>query len=277
MAPHHPARVRWPAATGAIIALVRGVLATTVAIGRRSLARFVELQGMDRSMALAGQSFAALMPLLIVVGAATPAGGADLVESVIKRLDLSGDAAETLRDAVAAPAEVYDSVSLTGVLLLVISALSFTRALQRVYVIAWRLPPLGMRGNKWGLAWLVAFSVICSVQPGVVSLFDGVLATAITIAMSCALWLFTPWILVGKAIPWRQLVPQAVLTSFGLTVLAIVSAIYLPRAIGSAASQFGFIGVGFALLSWLFLVSFVLVAAAALGATLAEPAGDAGQ
>jgi len=258
-------------------ALVRAAVASAILIGRRSLSRFVELQGMDRSMALAGQAFAALMPLLIVVGAATPAGGEDLVEGIIKRVDLSGDAAETLRAAVAAPAEVYDSVSVTGALLLVISALSFTRALQRLYILAWRLQPLGMRGNKWGLAWLAAFSVVCSLQPGVVSLFNGALAVAVTIALSCALWLFTPWILVGKAIPWRRLVPQAVLTSFGLGVLTVASAIYLPRALASAASQFGFIGVGFAMLSWLFLVSFVLVAAAALGATLAEPAGDAGQ
>lgn len=277
MAAHHPARVRWPAGTGAIIALVRGVLATTVAIGRRSLARFVELQGMDRSMALAGQSFAALLPLLIVVGAASEAGGEDIVESLIERLDITGEAAETLRDAVADPAEVEDSVSVFGALLLVISALSFTRALQRLYVLAWRLRPLGVRGNKWGLVWLAAFSVFCSLQPGVVAVFDGVYAVAVTIALSCALWLFTPWILVGKAIRWRRLLPQAVLTSVGLSVLTVASAIYLPRAVGSAANQFGFIGVAFALLSWLFVVCFVVVASAALGATLAEPAGDAGQ
>jgi len=239
---------------------------------RRSLARFVELHGMDRSMALAGQAFAALMPLLIVVGAATPAGGKDLAEGLIGRLDLSGEAADTVRAAVATPPEVYDSVSVTGALLLVISALSFTRALQRLYVLAWRLPPLGMKGNKWGLVWLAAFAVFWSVQPGVVEIFDGALATSVTITTSCALWLFTPWILVGKSIPWRRLLPQAVLTSAGLTALAVASAIYLPRAVASAAAQFGIIGVAFALLSWLFLVCFVLVAAAALGATLAEPA-----
>ena len=229
---------------------------------------------MDRSMALAGQAFAALMPLLIVVGAASSAGGEGLAESLIDRLELSGDAAEALRAAVATPPDVYDSVSVTGGLLLVISALSFTRALQRLYVLAWRLPPLGMSGNKWGLAWLAAFSVFWSVQPAVVEVFDGAVALSVTIATSCALWLFTPWILVGKAIPWRLLVPQAVLTSVGLAVFSVASAIYLPRAVGSAAAQFGFIGVAFALLSWLFLVCFALVAAAALGATLAEPAGQ---
>jgi membrane protein len=245
--------------------------ATAVAIARRSLARFVELQGMDRSMALAGQAFAALMPLLIVIGAASPAGGEDIVEGLIERLELTGEAAETLRDAVADPAAVSDSVNVAGALLLIISALSFTRALQRLYVLAWRLPPLGMRGNKWGLAWLAAFSVFVSLQPGVVALFDGAVSSAVTLALSCALWLFTPWILVGKAIPWRRLLPQAVLTAFGLTALGAAATIYMPRAVASAAGQFGFIGVAFALLSWLFVISLVLVAAAALGATLSEP------
>ena len=253
---------------------MRGAVATTISIGRRSLERFVELQGMDRSMALAGQAFAALLPLLIVVGVATPAGGEDIVESFIERLELSGEAAETMRDAVAEPADVEDSVSVAGVLLLVVSALSFTRALQRLYVLAWRLPPLGMRGNKWGLVWLAAFSVFWSLQPGVVALFSGAYEVVVTIALSCALWLFTPWILVGKAIPWHRLIPQAVLTALGLTVLSIASAIYLPTAIASAAGQFGFIGVAFAILSWLFVSCFALVAAAALGATLAEPAGQ---
>ena len=195
---------------------MRAAVATSVAIARRSLARFVELHGMDRSMALAGQAFAALMPLLIVLGAATPTGGEDIVESFIDRFDLSGAAAETMREAVADPAEVNDSVSIAGALLLVISALSFTRALQRLYVLAWRLRPLGVRDNKWGLAWLAAFSLFWSLQPGVVALFNGVLEVVVTIALECALWLFTPWILVGKAIPWRRLMPQAVLTSIGL-------------------------------------------------------------
>lgn len=254
--------------------LVRAAIGNVITTFRRSLERFVELQGMDRSMALAGQAFAALMPLLIVVGAASPAAGDDLADSLIDRLELTGEAADTMHAAVAAPAEVYDSVSLTGVLLLVISALSFTRALQRLYVLAWRLPPLGMKGNKWGLAWLGAFSVFWCVQPGVVEIFDGAVALTITIASSSALWLFTPWILVGKAVPWRLLLPQALLTSVGLTTLAIVSAVYLPRAVASAAGQFGFIGVAFALLSWLFLVAFVLVAAAALGATIGQPAAQ---
>jgi membrane protein len=79
-------------------------------------------------------------------------------------------------------------------------------------------------------------------------------------------------VLLGRVIPWHHLLPQALLTSLGLTALGIASVIYMPRALGSAAAQFGFIGIAFALLSWFCAVAFVLVAAAALGATLVEPA-----
>jgi membrane protein len=246
-------------------------------VGRRALVRFVELEGFDRAMALAGQAFAALLPLLIVVGAVTPGGGKDLADGLIDRFDLTGQAASTLHAAVAQPAAVQDGVSALSAFLLVVSALSFTRAMQRLYVRAWRLPPMRMAGNAWGLAWLVAFSVFWMLQPVVISVFDGPAEPLVSAGLSIALWLFTPWLLVGRRIPWRRLLPQATLTWFGLALLTVGCLIYLPRSIASAANQFGFIGVAFALLSLLFMVAMVLVVSAALGASIVEAPGADGQ
>lgn len=236
-------------------------------IGRRSLARFVELEGFDRSMALAGQAFAALLPLLIVIDAITPAD--DFADDVIDRFDLSGSAADTLRTSLAQPPNT--GMGGLGLLLLVISSLSFTRALQRLYLRAWRLERLGVRGNLWGLAWLGMFVAFWSLQPAIVGVFDGVVAFTVSLALSTLLWLLTPWLLVARRIAWRRLFPQAFLTAIGLVALAIGAAVYLPRAVASASAQFGILGVGFTLLSLLFAMSFVLVVAAALGATLADP------
>jgi membrane protein len=245
-------------------------------IGRRSLGRFVELEGFDRSMALAGQAFAALLPLLIVIGAASPAGRDDLADTLIERFDLSGSAAATLDEAVARGPDT--GLSVAGVVLLVISALSFTRAMQRLYIRAWRLDKLGLRANAWGLAWLGMFVTFWSLQPAIVELFSGVVALCVSLALSTVLSLWTPWLLTARAIPWRRLLPQAFLTAVGLLALGIAGAIYLPRAVGSASAQFGILGVAFTLLSLLFAVAFVLVVAAAIGATLGESpgAGDAG-
>ena len=54
-------------------------------------------------MALAGQAFAALLPLLIVVGAASPDDGRDVADTLIDEFRLSGSAAEALRGALARP------------------------------------------------------------------------------------------------------------------------------------------------------------------------------
>jgi membrane protein len=50
-----------------------------------------------------------------------------------------------------------------------------------------------------------------------------------------------------------------------VTALGIWSAIYLPGAIGSSAAAYGAIGVAFALLTWLWGLAIVLVAAAVYG------------
>lgn len=237
---------------------------------RRTLHRFVELEGFDRAMALAGQAFAALLPLLIVISAVSPASGDDAASALIDRLDLSGRSAAVVQEAVAEPAEIENGISLLGFAILVISALAFTRALQRLYVRTWRLEKIGVRGNTWGLEWLGLIAVYLSLQPAIVGLFDGALATGTSLALSCALWLLTPWLLIGRRLPWQRLLPQALLTAFGVTAIGIASAIYMPRAVATAAAQFGFIGVAFALLSWLFALALVLVVAAALGSTLVE-------
>jgi membrane protein len=237
-------------------------------IGRRSLARFVELEGFDRAMALAGQSFAALLPLLIVIGSVSPAGDGDVADTLIDRFNLSGSAAEALRAAVAPPP--HSGLTAVGVVLLVISALSFTRALQRLYLRAWRLEKLGLKANAWGLVWLALFVSFWSLQPAIVGLLSGLVAFALSLTLSTTLWLLTPWLLTAKRIPWRRLLPQAFLTAVGLLALAIWTAIYFPRAVATASAEFGILGVGFTLLSLLFSISLVLVVTAALGATLAE-------
>jgi membrane protein len=239
-----------------------------VDIGTRSLSRFVELEGFDRAMALAGQAFATLLPLLIVFGTVAQGSSEEVADDLIARFDVSGGAADTLRDALSQPSE--SGVGAIGGVLLVISALSFTRAMQRLYVRAWRLEPLGVRGNIWGLAWLAMFVTFWAIQPAIVELFDGVVGFVVSLGLTTLLWLLTPWLLVARRIAWLRLLPQAFLTAVGIVALAIGAAIYLPYAVASTSEDFGVLGVAFTLLSLLFALALVLVATAALGATLAE-------
>jgi membrane protein len=252
---------------------VSGAFRAVLDFGRAWAARFVEVQGVDRATALAALSFSALIPLLVVYSAVVPRpDGEDFASELIDRFELQGDAAASVREAFTASASVADSISVISLLLLLISALSFTRALQRLYERVYELKPLGMRGTPAGLSWLVAAIVFITVRPVVADLFEGdaVLEVSVSLALGAVLWTMTPYLLLGRRLPGRVLLPGAALAAFGTTALALTSVIWLPRTITSSAEQYGAIGVAFALLGWLVAASFVIAIAAAGGAVMAE-------
>jgi membrane protein len=232
---------------------------------------FIALQGFDRAVALAGQAFTALIPLLIVYSAVTSkASGRDFADQIIEAFELTGTAAANIRQAFAPPTSVESSVNFFGVFLLIFSALAFTRALQRLYQLAWGQTSLGMRAAKWGLVWLGIIVLWITVRPVLLGWSHGVLRLLLSIALGGLVWLITPYVLLGRRISWQQLAPTALLTGFGMTVLALCSAIWMPHSVATLAEQFGTIGVAFALLSWLVGYGFVLVVAAAGGAVIEE-------
>jgi len=248
------------------------MITAAIQFARSWTARWVEVQGVDRAMALAAQAFSALIPLLIVYSAVASRGdGKSFADSLIDRFDLEGAAATTVRQAFTASQTVEDSVSLLGLLLLLISALSFTRGLQRLYERAYGLSTLGMRNSHRGLEWLALVVVYTSVRPVVAGLFDStVLRIAASLVLGAGLWTATPYLLLGQRVSWRRLMPGALLTAVGMSVLGTSSVIWFPRTVASSADQFGSMGVAFAMLSWLVAAAFVVVATATGGAVASE-------
>jgi membrane protein len=112
------------------------------------------MQFVERSIALGSLAFTALVPLLVIASAFLPATSG-LADELISRFDLHGSTEQLVREVFAQPDAVRQSVSWLGVLLLIGAALSFTRALQRVYEHAWRLETRGLAGTRAGLTWLL--------------------------------------------------------------------------------------------------------------------------
>ncbi len=245
--------------------------ARAVALARASLDRLVEMQFVDRSVALGSLAFTALVPLLVIASAFLP-GTEDLPSELIERFDLKGANAQLVREVFAQPDAVRQSVSWLGLLLLIVAALSFTRALQRVYEHAWRLEVRGLAGTRAGLIWIggvvVWSSLFASVRDWLLDLTGPVGSLTILLAGNAALWLWSPWILLAARVDWRALVPSALLTSVAMTAISIGSVIYMPEAIGRAATHYGSIGIAISLVSWLVGIGFALTVCAGVGAVL---------
>ena len=133
--------------------------------------------------------------------------------------------------------------------------------MQRLYENAWGLPGRGITSTGWGLGWLMMFSLYWAI----ISIVGGNNRPVIGLSLAFALWLATPYVLLERRIPWKRLVPQALLTAIGIVGVGIWSTIYMPEAISSSAKQFGVVGVSFALLTWLVALSFAIVIATSIG------------
>jgi membrane protein len=229
--------------------------------------RFVEpllrLNAVDRSLALGAQAFGAVIPLLILLEAVEP-GDEGLADDLVERFHLGGASADAVRDAFAVSDEATSTTALS-VLVLVVSVLSFTRRLQRLYEDTWGFEQRGVRGTGWGLAWIAFFALYATLHPALEDVVHGTAGVVLSLGGAFLLGLLTPYILLGRRVPWRRLVLQAGLTAGGMVALGIWSAIYMPRAIESSASAYGAIGIAFALLTWLWGLGIVLVGAAIYG------------
>jgi membrane protein len=252
------------------------VLERATDLVRRLVEPALRFNLLDRSLALGAQAFCALIPLLIIIEAAQP-GDDSLADGLIDRFHLDGAAADTLRRAFTPPAGASTTTVLSFLLLLV-STLSFTRRLQRLYEESWDLPTRGIRGTGAGLLWLVALVVYGTLHPLLDGLFDGLLSIVLSLSGGFLLALLTPFLLLGRRLPWQQLVGQAGLTGVGMIALGAWSAVYMPRAIASSAASYGTIGVAFAMITWLWGLGIVLVLGAVYGTQLpsvkrSSPAG----
>jgi membrane protein len=242
-----------------------------VGVVRDWLSRFVAVQGVDRGMALGAQAYTALIPLLIVYVSVLPrADNEDFADVMIDEFNLRGATAASFKRAFAPPSDVESSVTALGVLLLVVAALSFTRGMQRLYEGVFDLATLGVRNTPRALLWLLAVSLFVALRPLLLDVLDGWVHVAATLALSTLLWLMTPYLLLGRRVTWQRLLPGALLTAIGMAGVGVWSVIWMPRTLASSAGQFGLIGIGFALLTWLIAVGIVLVVATTGGAMIAD-------
>lgn len=243
------------------------------------LRRMVEVQMVDRGVALGAQAFTAIVPLLMLFAVIAPRKeGSDFVETIVSRFRLSGESAAAMREAFQPPSTVTSqSISVFGAFLLIAAALSFTRTLQRLYENSYGLKALGLRGTPWGLLWIAMLGVATAVNPVIRSVADGLglAALVISIALSSVVWSLTPYILTAKRISKAQAIPAGMLGGVAMTLLSISSTLWLPRTVAESAEQYGLIGVAFAFVSWLVVAGLTLASTAVAGAVLAEHLGFA--
>jgi membrane protein len=246
-----------------------------VEFGTASLRRFVEAEGAQQATVLAAQAFTSLIPFLVVASAFGP-DESDIADRINERFDIHGSAARSVEALFNDAGEVESAVTWVSIVILVLSATSFTRALQKMFQRAYRTEPTGWKDSWRGLAWLALFGAWITISSPIRGALEDVgglvFAIALSTVLGFVLWLSTPRILLGPW-DWRHLMPGAIVSAVLGALLGAASGIYVPILLTWSADKYGLIGVAFSIQSWLLATSFVVVIGAVVGAVTSEALG----
>jgi uncharacterized BrkB/YihY/UPF0761 family membrane protein len=241
----------------------------------RVLTRFQRMVGFDRAIALASSALTALIPIAILLSSVLNQGDARRVaDQIISRYGLTGAGADAVRELLSPTGGTSTDISVIGVLLLLVTALSFSRGVQRMFEQAWDLKPLSVRNTGNDLTWIVGLVAYFGLSWWVHSLLDRsrvqVAANAVMVPASVVFFVWSGRVLSAKRIGWKKLLPFGVLVAVLGAICLTCGAIYLPRLFSSYASRYGVIGAVLAMISALFILMVVIVASAALGREVSD-------
>ena len=240
------------------------------AFALRVINRFQKIVGFDRSIALASSALTALVPLAILTGAVLSGFvHYDAAERIIDRYHLTGTGAEAVQVLLDPPEGASASVGLLGIVFLTISALSFARAVQRLFEQTWELKPLSVRNTRNDLLWIVSLGAYAAVLGWIQAVLgEGRLGLAAALSETPVTAVFLTWsgrILSAKRIGPSRLLPFGIIAAVLTAAYTVGANVYLPRLFNSYSARYGAVGAVFAMISALFAAMLVVVASAALG------------
>jgi membrane protein len=156
------------------------------------------------------------------------------------------------------------------VILLVIAATSFARALERSLRTIWRTPRVSI---KFAWRWLAAVVAVVIGLASVVATRiilrgDGpvpALEFIAEIVVWAALWWIASWVVINRRVSLAKLLPGAILSGIGFAVAGAFGRVILPPLFADSARRYGVLGVGFTYIGWLLVLACILLIAATVG------------
>lgn len=247
----------------------------------RIVVGFTTIEPFDRAMTLAAQVFVSVVPIMIFAAAVRPNNesfGASLGDA----MGLSDAVQADLAGSIPGSATAATGLGVFGFLVAFFSATAYSRALERMFLKVWEVPKPPLRTAWRWIATIAAVMVAISFLTFTATilgnrLFDNVIEFVVRFLVWTVVWTYVPWVLMRATISLRALAFTGALTALALTVLAEVGTVYLPVVLTNGAEEFGVLGLVFAYISWLFVLSFAIVGATVVGRACAQDEGILGR
>jgi membrane protein len=218
---------------------------------------------MHRALGFAALAILTVIPLLIVVAAASPASHRGLAVWVVYGMGLTGSSADAVTRLFSAPARVLGTTGVFSALLLVVAGVSFAGSVQAGFERIWGLPA-GPWHKIWRqavwLAVLIAY-IYAAATVGMVT-HGGLAKTAGRVTVAVVLGIAFFWwglrFLIGGRVSYLASLPGAVATMVCLAGLRAFSGLVFEPLIARNAVSYGALGTVLIVQSWLIGVGWVV-------------------
>ncbi|MEW2254641.1 YhjD/YihY/BrkB family envelope integrity protein [Streptomyces sp. NPDC047869] len=226
---------------------------------------WVRLSAVDffgHSFQLAALALLCFFPFLIIL---TAAAGQDTAAVVAGWLGLNEQAAQAVA-TLFAPTTTSYTLTGTSAVLLLLGVLAVAGTLQNWYLMLFDVPEDAKWKTTARLTWLAGLFAYAAAQAAFGRVLHGWLLTGLTgFLWAVVFWWCSMYVLLAGRVPWRALLPSALVTSVCWTGLGVFSAHYFSAAIVANEQKYGPIGVVMVILSWLVAVGVVIHLGAIVG------------
>jgi uncharacterized BrkB/YihY/UPF0761 family membrane protein len=247
-------------------------------ISLRLYQRDREVAGTVVGSAIAFRLFLFFVPLLLFLVGLAGFVAVD-AEDVNEQAGITGGLAEQIQTAFDQPGTTRWVALLLGLFGLATTGRSLSKVMVASSTLAWRLPTTTRASLKviGGLVGLIAGVGLLAVLVSRVRSEYGVAVTGLSFLIVFVGYVLG-WLAVSMLMPRATsdpavLLPGAVLVGATITVLQVVSQVYLPNRVGRASELYGAVGATIVTLGWFFILGRVIVIAMCLDAVIHERFG----
>ncbi|MGA5822945.1 YhjD/YihY/BrkB family envelope integrity protein [Kitasatospora sp. NPDC094028] len=228
--------------------------------------RLEAIDFMSQGLQFAATLLLCFFPFMIVTNALA---GRSTVTALVRHLGLDREASADVGSLFASSSATSNAVTGAASVFFVMGGIAAASALQQLYQRIFELPGRGVRDTSHqvlGLALLMAGALLAAWGLPAVQDFGGpVFVDLVVLVVSTVLWWLLMWVLLAGRVPWRDLLPSAVVTGICYTGMRVVFSLTGSNTVTSNTAKYGPIGVVFFFMSWLIALGVVIILGAVTG------------
>jgi len=232
------------------------------------LTRLKILDFANQAMLFGAGLLVSLLPLVILLSAFA---SQRIDDDISLRLGLDRRAAGIMDHLFTAAPATLNAATATSLIFLVFGMVAVTSSLQQIYEKVFGQDHRGMQDLGRLLAWIVALGAAVVAEslaerPVSTVAGGGWLAPLVTVGIVTPFFWWTMHFLLAGRVPWRTLLPSAIITGVLYGGLGAFSKFYFSGTIISDSKTYGTIGAIFSIMTWFIAIGAVIILGAVAGA-----------